>query len=212
MSIFSDGEVEKDKLNRSKLSYQIKSELIQERSPSKVFNRTGINIVLLGESGTGKSSFVIKYVSNRFETYHVVTLGTEYSNKVVKFNDTDYTLKFICTSGDPEFQEDYTKSYQDVDFFLMFYDVTNKKTFEKLKQTTTDIKKYLFYYKNKTVNAVFIGNKCDQKKREVTTEEAETFCKKYNIELMEISVKNNHNVPKLFNKILTTFDDMSKNK
>ena len=137
-------------------------------------------------------------------------MGTEYSNKIVRFNDTNYNLKFICTSGDPEFQEDYTKCYQDVDFFLMFYDVTNRKSFEKLKQTTADIKKYFFTYKNKTVNVIFVGNKCELKKREVPNEEAEEYCKKFNIELFEISVKSLLNVPKLINKILSTFDDMSK--
>ncbi len=186
--------------------------VVNERRESKVFKRTFINVVLIGESATGKSSFVIKYVNNKFEPYHVVTLGTEYFSKKTKYNSTEYILNFIVTSGDPNFQEDYTNSYQNVDFFLMFYDVTNKKSFEKLKQTFLDIKKYCFNYKNKTMNAIFIGNKCEIKQREVPIEEAQVFCKKYNIDLFEISVKTNVNIPKVINKILTTFDDMARNE
>lgn len=166
-------------------------------------------MILLGESGVGKSSFVIKYVESRFETYYVTTIGKEVSSKKMKYNGTVYTINFIVTSGDPQFQEDYTKAFQDVDFFLMFYDVTNRDTFNKLKDSVQEIKKYFFKYKEGNLNVLFVGNKCDEKKRDVPTEEALTFCKKNNIELIEISVKTNMNVAKVINKVLETFDDMA---
>ncbi len=167
----------------------------------------------MGEGGVGKSSFAIKYVESRFETYYVTTIGKELSSKKIKYNGTLYTINFIVTSGDPQFQEDYTKAFQDVDYFLMFYDVTNRETFEKLKQSVQELKNYFFKYKDSRVNVLFIGNKCDEKKREVSTEEAQTFCIKNNLELIEISVKTNMNVAKVINKVLETFDDMaSSNK
>lgn len=182
---------------------------IAERRLSKVENRTSINVVLLGECGVGKSSFVIKYVEGRFETYYVTTIGKEISTKRIKYNDTFYTINFTVTSGHPEFKEDYTATYEHVDFFLMFYDVTNRKTFDNLKSYVQDLRNYFFKYKNKSINVIFIGNKCDEKNRQVTNEEALTFCKKNDLDLVEISVKTNMNVAKVVNKILETFDDMA---
>jgi len=129
----------------------------------------------------------------------------------VRYLDNDYLINFIVTSGDPQFQEDYTSSFQNVDFFLMFYDITNKKSFEKSKQKFLEIKKYLFRYKDKTPNIFFVGNKSDLKNREVKPADVETFCKKYNIESFEISVKTNSNMIKIINKCLGTFDDMARN-
>lgn len=195
-------------------SLRLSSELpetYKERRYSSILNRNFINIVLLGDSKVGKSSFVIKYVEGKFEPYHVVTLGTEFYFKNIIFKECKYTLNFIVTSGAPEYKEDYTKSYQNVDFFLMFYDITQKETFENLKKLVDEIKDYIFLYKNQCSNIIFLGNKCESKNKVVNYDESEAYCNKNNIDFYEISVKNNNGINKVINKLVETFHDMAKN-
>ncbi len=181
-----------------------------DRSPSKVEQRNYINIVLCGEPGVGKSSFVIMYCQGKYETFYVPTIQIERATKKIKYNDKQYDLNFTVTSGNKEFQEDYSDTYKNVDFFLMFYDITSRKTYEKIKTNIQDNLQYYFRYKDKSVNLILVGNKCEEnKKREVTTDEALKFCAKNNISFFEINVKSSLNIMKVIHKILETFDDMS---
>jgi small GTP-binding protein len=185
---------------------------LKERRPSGIINREAINIILLGDSGVGKSSFVIKFIENKFEQYHIVTLGTETLSKQTSYNGKKYLLNFIVTSGDPEYRTDYTSDYQSVDFFLVFYDVTNKNSFESVKSLIdSEIKDYLFLYKNEYPNVIFIGNKCDMNKdREVKTDVVSEYCKANKFDFYEISVKTGVNLSKVVNKMVETFDIMAQ--
>jgi small GTP-binding protein len=168
----------------------------------------------LGESGVGKSAFVIRYIENRFENFHIVTLGTEKYSKIGTFNSRKYTLNFIVTSGDPQYKTDYTANYKQVDFFLAFYDVSSKKSFDKLKTTVAEeLKDYLFSYKNEYPNVIFIGNKSDlTKERKVPYEEVEKYCKINKFDFYEISVRSNLNISKVVNKLMETFDYMANDE
>lgn len=185
---------------------------LKERRLSKIINRTEINIILLGPSGVGKSSFVIKYIQKKFEPYHITTIGTELLSKSVPFKKNIYKLNFIITSGDPNYKEDYTEYFQNVDFFLIFYDVTINKSFEDLKTLVNEeIKEYLFLYKNNYPNVILIGNKADLKKA-VDYDAVKSYCTRNNLDSYEVSVKTEFNINKVINKIIETYDDMVTSK
>jgi small GTP-binding protein len=199
----------KENLNKisSKTSTNAMTSFV-EPDYSKFHNRTTIKILLLGDPGVGKSSFVIRFVNSKFETYYVVSIGTEcYTKKNLNFNGITYTLEFIVSSGDPLYKQDITKVYEDVDFFLMFYDVTSFSSFENIKKYLNDIKDYIFFYKNKIPNVIIVGNKCDHKDKIVKMEDVNIFCMKENlgIKAFEVSVKANTNIPKLINLIVESF-------
>lgn len=181
--------------------------LKETKSFSKFLNRREINIALLGDSNTGKSSFVIRYVSGKFEPYHVVSVCNEYYNKNgVSFNSRKYDFIFTVSAGKSEYKEDIIRTCQDVDFFLMFYDVSSKKSFENLKDVYGDIKKYVFNYKDKHSNVMFIGNKSDLKEKKVSAQDVKDYLQNDKICVFEISVKNNTNITKVFNQVLEIFD------
>jgi small GTP-binding protein len=200
----------------TKKEYQQKNSLIQaenyaglinNKSFSKFLNRRDINIVIIGESNTGKSSFVIRYVSGKFEPYHVVSVCNEYYDKKgILYNGRKYDFNFTVSAGKSEYKEDILKTCQDVDFFLMFYDVSSKNSFDNLKSLYSDIKNYMFNYKDLHSNVIFIGNKSDIKEKWVTSQEVKDFLQNDKIFVFEISVKNNTNITKVFNQILEIFD------
>jgi small GTP-binding protein len=175
---------------------------------SRFINRREINIVVMGESNTGKSSFVIRYVSGKFEPYHVVSVCNEYyQKKGVNYNGKKYDFNFTVSAGKSEYKEDILKTCQDVDFFLLFYDITSKQSFDSLKSVYNDIKGYMFNYKDSNSNVILVGNKNDlHKEKSVHVEDVKKFLQNDKICVLEISVKNNTNITKVFNQILENFD------
>ena len=97
-------------------------------------NKNEINIVFIGDTNTGKSCFVIKFVENIFEKLYIPTLGSEIKKKIVSYNTHKYQLNFFVTSGN-DYKDDYTEYYNNADFFLVFYDITNKKSFDYIKNS-----------------------------------------------------------------------------
>jgi small GTP-binding protein len=180
---------------------------IRECNTQRFKDRNDIKIVVLGDSYSGKSSFVIRYVTGKFESYYVVSVCNEYyQKKGVNFNGIKYDLEFTIRAGKSEYQEDITKTCEEVDIFLMFYDVSSKQSFDNLKTTYGEIRNHMFNFKDSISNVIFIGNKSDIKEKKVTVENVKEYLQNDKVSVFEISVKNNTNITKVFNKILEVFD------
>ena len=168
-----------------------------------------INIVLLGYKTVGKSSLIFQYTANKFDQYYITTILKEDSKKSINVDNKNYNLCFTVTSGDPQYQGDYTSYYKSADFFVLVYDVSAPQTFDKLKDIVNkDIIEYVCLYKKDYANVIFVGNKIDLKTRKVTLEEVTGFCDKYFFDHFEISAKNNLNISRIFSKIAEVYHDM----
>ena len=173
-------------------------------------NKNEINIVFIGDTNTGKSCFVIKFVENVFEKLYIPTLGSEIKKKIVSYNTHKYQLNFIVTSGN-DYKDDYTEYYNNADFFLVFYDITNKKSFDCIKNIIqNEIMPFFFSYKDGTSNIILVGNKIDlENERNVKIEEVEKYCKEKKFIFYEISIKTNKNINIMMNTLLKSFDQIS---
>ena len=184
--------------------------LKKEQILEKKKNKKEINFVILGEKNIGKSCFVIKFVENIFEKIYVPTIGLELKKKIVSYNTHQYQLNFIVTSGN-DYKEDYINYYNEADFFLVFYDITNKNSFDKIKDIIhNEIHKYFFEYNDGTPNIILLGNKIDlENERVVSNEDVDKFCKENKLIHYDISIKSNKNINLLMNIILKAFDQVS---
>ena len=173
-------------------------------------NKNEINIVFIGDTNTGKSCFVIKFVENVFEKLYIPTLGSEIKKKIVSYNTHKYQLNFFVTSGN-DYKDDYTEYYNNADFFLVFYDITNKKSFDCIKNIIqNEIMPFFFSYKDGTSNIILVGNKIDlENERNVKIEEVEKYCKEKKLIYYEISIKTNKNINIMMNTLLKSFDQIS---
>ena len=173
-------------------------------------NKNEINIVFIGDTNTGKSCFVIKFVENVFEKLYIPTLGSEIKKKIVSYNTHKYQLNFFVTSGN-DYKDDYTEYYNNADFFLVFYDITNKKSFDCIKNIIqNEIMPFFFSYKDGTSNIILVGNKIDlENERNVKIEEVEKYCKEKKFIFYEISIKTNKNINIMMNTLLKSFDQIS---
>ena len=172
-------------------------------------NINTINCTLLGNSTVGKTTF-INYLLEKEVMATLPTIGVANTIFIAEvFNEKIY-FKINDTAGQEKYNCIPFRQYNNSDGILLFFDVTNKKSFEKIKLWIDSIK--TIGEINKHFELFLIGNKIDLKNREVTKKEAKELADQYNIKYFECSNLYGINVYELFNEItLMAYEKFNEN-
>ena len=151
-------------------------------------------IILIGNSGVGKTSFFRKLSTGEFFEKNISTIGVE--KKTFEFDievnkegtkvKEKFNLSLFDTAGQEKFRAVTHNYYKNSDGILLLYDITSKITFEHVTVWIESIKELLGIDKSNKQVIILIGNKLDLVEeepsvREVTEEEAIQMCDKYNM-------------------------------
>ena len=102
-------------------------------------------VVLIGESGVGKTSIISRYTSNIFKSQLMSTLGGNFVTKTEIMEDENKTIKFEIwdTAGQEKYRSLAKVFYKDASVCILVYDITRKSSFEQLKEYwIKEIKEY----------------------------------------------------------------------
>jgi small GTP-binding protein len=107
-------------------------------------------VVLIGESGVGKTSIIARYLTNTFSTAMNSTAGANFTTKTVFLEDEKKTIKFEIwdTAGQEKYRSLNKVFYQKASVCILVYEITKKATFEELK------KYWIQEIKNNSVNNI----------------------------------------------------------
>ena len=96
-------------------------------------------VILLGEAAVGKTSIISRYINNKFEDSVQSTVGAAFFAKEIKLeNGNEYTLNIWDTAGAEIFRSINKLFYRDASIALLVYDITNKESYEELKNYWLD--------------------------------------------------------------------------
>lgn len=157
-------------------------------------------IIFLGDQGTGKSSILNRFVSDKFDPNYQATIGLDFNSKNVKIDNQDVRLLIYDTAGQEKFRSLIPMYTRDAQIIILVYDITRKESFTHIPDWING----LTNVKKEEVILVLVANKIDlEEKREVTKEEGEKFAADNNIVIFEeVSAKTGDNFSSLFyNKI-----------
>ena len=162
-----------------------------------------INIILLGNTEVGKTSFILRYTEEYYQPIYLTTIGIDFKVKETTLsNNKKYKLYFYDTTGQEKYRSIAVNLIKNAEGVLLMYDVTKRASFQSISEWMESI----YNSKPKNFPIILTGNKIDLEKREVTTEEGEKLAKNYGIPFYEISNKEGINVTEsclaLANKIV----------
>ena len=167
------------------------------------FENDKIILSVLGNSGVGKTSFIMKFTDNTFQESYLATYGIDFKTKFITINNYKYRVDLYDTAGQERFRSISVNSIRMSDGVILIYDITNEFSYENIYGWMDNI----YQVKGKDFPVILIGNKCDKdEERVVSKEKGEEMAKKYNITFFEASNKMGTNIEeaglKLINKIV----------
>ena len=121
------------------------------------------SIIILGNSGVGKSSILKRLVYNKFDGNSIPTIGFEISNKIIRLkNNETIKLRLIDTAGQEQYRALGRTYFKNSDFVLFVFALNDKKSFDEIRNWVSNYKEInTDFDSNKTLPALLLGNKCD---------------------------------------------------
>ena len=160
-----------------------------------------LKLLTLGDSSVGKSSFIVKYIDDKFTYSYIATLGLDFKQKKMKLkNGKVINLKIFDTAGQERYKSVSLSFIKKADGVLLIYDISDRSTFDAINgwiQSLMDVGK-------ESIPIILIGNKCDlsEDKRKVSNEEGIQKSNEYKIPFFETSCIDGININEVFDKII----------
>ena len=155
-----------------------------------------IKLLLIGDSGVGKSCLLLRYSDDSFTSSFIATIGIDFKIKSILIDNSKVKLQIWDTAGQERFRTITTAYYRGAMGVLLVYDVSDEKSFSNVANWMRQIDQNAA----DNVNRILIGNKCDvsSDERRVTYEQGKQLADEYGIKFFETSAKVNTNVESSF--------------
>ncbi|KAK4749375.1 hypothetical protein SAY87_026824 [Trapa incisa] len=164
--------------------------------------RTLLKVIVLGDSGVGKTSLMNQYVYKKFSYQYKTTIGADFVTRELQIGDKLVTLQIWDTAGQERFQSLGAAFYRGADCCVLVYDVNVLKSFESLNNWHLEFLKQADPANPHTFPFILLGNKVDVDgghSRAVTEKRAREWCNlKGSIPYLESSAKEDINVDEAF--------------
>ena len=164
---------------------------------------TLLKLIIIGDSGVGKSNFLFKFIKGEFSPAHVATIGFDYKSKIIILPQSKKKVKLQIwdTAGQEKYMSLNKNILQRVQGVILMYDITKRETFERLNIWLKIIKQMI-----NEIPIILVGNKLDEENSEengrlVEYNEGEAFAKDHQFQFLEASALNGTNINEVFNNI-----------
>ena len=172
---------------------------IEDVTSSDVSEDYKLKVVIVGDSGVGKSNLIKRFTTNEFNENSKATVGVEFISRSYKINDKFFKIEMWDTAGQERYKSITAAYYKGAKGALIVYDITSAKTFDNIDKWLSEIKDQ----SSKDIKLIIVGNKIDLvDQRAISTEQAEIKAKELGIPLMETSAKDATNVKEAFHDLL----------
>jgi len=152
-------------------------------------------VLLIGDSGVGKSSLLLRYSENNFSDAYISTIGVDFKIKTLHLDDKAVKLQIWDTAGQERFRTITASYYRGAQGIIVVYDVTNQASFDNIRKWLEEISRYA----GSNVTRLLVGNKADLvEKRVVGAQMAEDLSRHLGISYVETSARSSANVEEAF--------------
>ncbi len=173
--------------------------VIEEIDSKDIKEDYKLKLVVVGDSGVGKTNLIKRFANNTFNSNSKATVGVEFLSKSFRINNRVFKIEIWDTAGQERYKSITAAYYKGAKGALVVYDITSKISFENIDKWMMEIKEK----SSKDLKIMIIGNKSDLKDgRQVSNEEALRKAQDTGIALMETSALDSTNVKEAFHDLL----------
>lgn len=156
-------------------------------------------IIIIGDSGVGKSNILSMYLRNEFKQDSKSTVGVEFGAKKLTINNTTIKAQIWDTAGQERYRSITSTYYKGSKGCFIVYDITQNSTFESVDRWYNEMRKTA----DPNISIILVGNKCDlDSQRQVSKEAGEEKAKTLNMPFFETSALANIQIEKVFNSMI----------
>ncbi|TDH64788.1 hypothetical protein CCR75_000249 [Bremia lactucae] len=142
-----------------------------------------LKLIILGDSGVGKTSLMNQYVTQKFSNQYKATIGADFLTKEIMLDDKLVTMQIWDTAGQERFQSLGVAFYRGADACVLVYDITNPKSFEKLDSWRDEFLAQAGPRDPDAFPFIVLGNKVDKESdRRVPKQKAQEWCRTKNLQ------------------------------
>jgi Ras-related protein Rab-8A len=160
-----------------------------------------IKLLIIGDSGGGKSAILQRFTQNEFVTSHITTIGIDFQTKSMIIDGSAVKLMCFDTAGQCRFRTITEAYYRGADGVIMVYDVTRKESFDNISYWVRNLEQH----SSNNIPKVLVGNKTDQTfEKIVTTSDGQALATTHDMPFFETSAKTGENVDATFTTLAKT--------
>jgi len=146
-------------------------------------------LVLIGDSGVGKSCLLLRFADDKWTDSYISTIGVDFKIRTVQLDGKNIKLQIWDTAGQERFRTISSTYYRGAHGIIVVYDITNRESFNNVKRWLKEIDKYA----RENVNKLLVGNKADladdNELRAVQKHEGKNFADELGVQFLEASAK-----------------------
>ena len=159
---------------------------------------TIFKILLIGDSGAGKSSILQRFSDHSFDPTCMNTFGVDFRIKTIDIRGERIKLQIWDTAGQERFHSITRSYYRGAAGILLVYDITDAKSFDQVDKWLSRIQEHA----KEGVEKMILGNKCDmEEKRVISKDRGEALARANNTRFLEVSAKSNVNIERAFQEL-----------
>jgi Ras-related protein Rab-1A len=156
-------------------------------------------VLLIGDSGTGKSNLLLRYADDFYKADIGSTIGVDFKVCTRTIEGKVARMYLWDTAGQERFRTITNSYYRGSHGIVVVYDVTDRESFSRVRMWMQEIAKYA----GPSTQKLLVGNKVDLvSKRVVTTDEGHMMAEELEVHFLETSALNSHNVESAFEMLL----------
>ena len=166
-------------------------------------------VVLIGDSGTGKSNLLSRFTRNEFSLDSRSTIGVEFATRSINLDGKTIKAQIWDTAGQERYRAITSAYYRGAVGALLVYDIAKHSTYINVSRWLKELRDHA----DSNIVVMLVGNKSDLKHlRAVPTDEAKAFAAENNLSFIETSALDASNVEQAFQNILTEIYHIVSNK
>ena len=140
-------------------------------------------LLLIGDSGVGKTCILFRFSDDAFNNTFISTIGIDFKIKTIELRGKKIKLQIWDTAGQERFHTITTSYYRGAMGIMLVYDITNSKSFDNIAKWLRNIQEHA----NEDVEKMILGNKCDMDdKRVISKERGETIARENGVPFLEV--------------------------